>query len=224
MQDFGASFSWDGDVITVQNKNYQPKEITIESDWSAASYWYSIIALSELGAVVKIQGLHQTSLQGDSVLKEIYKELGVNSTFENDGWRLEKVSEPKVEILNLDLNNAPDIAQTILCTCAGLGVGAKITGLHTLKIKETDRVEAMRNELLKFDVQLEAVNDDEVSLEANQSIQIPTTSIATYQDHRMAMAFAPLGLIVDFSIENEEVVSKSYPDFWKDLSSVLLIK
>lgn len=221
MQHFGVQHQWVGNSIHVANQPYQSKTINIEADWSAASYWYGFVALAEVGSSIHLKGLNQESLQGDAVLKEIYQVFGVASEFVEDGWLITKKTCPQVETFELDLNKAPDIAQTILCTCAGLEIGVKIKGLHTLKIKETDRVAAMQNELAKFDVNLTVVNDDEVVLKPNQELQKPVASIETYQDHRMAMAFATLMMKTDVVINNPEVVSKSYPGFWEDVAKVI---
>ncbi len=189
--------------------------LTIESDWSSASYWYSIIALSPIGTQVTLSSYKQNSLQGDIALVEIYKSLGVETIFNNNSIILQKVNNLKPETLNLKLNNSPDIAQTIAVTCFGLGLGCHLTGLHTLKIKETDRLEALKIELTKLGANV-SVNNDSLTLEPSEKIN-ENISIKTYQDHRMAMAFAPLALKTPISIEEAEVVSKSYPTFWNDL-------
>jgi 3-phosphoshikimate 1-carboxyvinyltransferase len=157
-------------------------------------------------------------LQGDSALVEIYKQMGVDTHFQGNKMTLVKQSDFKPENLNLDLNNTPDIAQTIVVTCLGLGIGCHLTGLHTLKIKETDRLEALRIELTKLGATISVTNDS-LTLVASDKIN-HNIKIATYNDHRMAMAFAPLALKVPIVIENAEVVSKSYPDFWEDLKSL----
>ena len=192
--------------------------ITVESDWSSASYFYSIIALSKIGTEITLSSYKENSLQGDSVLAEIYKNFGVETTFENNSILLKKsqILNPKSLILNL--NNAPDIAQTIAVTCFGLGLGCHLTGLHTLKIKETDRLSALKNELEKLGAMV-TVSDDSLTLEPASKINQNIT-VKTYQDHRMAMAFAPLALKVPLTIEEAEVVSKSYPAFWEDLKSI----
>lgn len=214
---FGVSVNWEDQTLKISPQSYHPKSINIEGDWSAASYWYGFVALAEVGSSIHLKGLNEESLQGDAILKEIYTVFGVQTTFQDGGWLLEKVTNDLVSTFTLDLNMAPDIAQTILCTCAGLGMGVTITGLHTLKIKETDRVAAMQNELAKFGVDLIVISDDAVKMKPGQLLQAPAESIATYQDHRMAMAFATLMMKTDLQIENPEVVSKSYPGFWGDL-------
>ena len=194
-----------------------PLTLTVESDWSSASYWYSIMALSEIGTEITLSSYKPNSLQGDSALVEIYSAFGVETIFENNSILLRKTHNPKLTTHNLQLNNCPDIAQTIAVTCFGLGLPCHLTGLHTLKIKETDRLEALKAELTKLGAHVTVTND---SLTLSQSENInPNISIKTYQDHRMAMAFAPLALKVPIVIEEAEVVSKSYPTFWNDLKS-----
>jgi 3-phosphoshikimate 1-carboxyvinyltransferase len=165
-----------------------------------------------------LSSYRETSLQGDSALIEIYKQLGVETHFDGNKMTLTKVPDYKFSDVDFELNNTPDIAQTIVVTCLGLGIGCYLTGLHTLKIKETDRLEALRIELTKLGANISVTNDS-LTLVASNSI-IPNIKIATYNDHRMAMAFAPLALKVPIIIENAEVVSKSYPDFWEDLKSL----
>ena len=191
----------------------------IESDWSSASYFYSIIALSKIGTAITLSTFKKDSLQGDAILNEIYNNFGVTTAFnENQSITLTKGEIHQIETLSLDLKNCPDLAQTIVVTCFGLKIGCDLTGLHTLKIKETDRIEALKNELTKLGATVAVTNESLIlqkTLEINKYI-----SIATYQDHRMAMAFAPLALKTPIHIENADVVSKSYPDFWQDLKKI----
>lgn len=214
--------------ITINQKstivNHQS---TIESDWSSASYWYSIVALSKIGTQITLSSYKQNSLQGDSALVEIYKNFGVETVFNiNNSITIAKVSTynchtEHVEVLQpttYNLNNSPDIAQTIAVTCFGLGIGCNLTGLHTLKIKETDRLEALKTELSKLGANI-SVTDDSLSIQQSNILNSNIT-IATYQDHRMAMAFAPLALKTSLIIQDAEVVSKSYPTFWEDLKSI----
>jgi 3-phosphoshikimate 1-carboxyvinyltransferase len=221
LNEIGVKTSFINNIISVQPTTYnlQPTTLTIESDWSSASYWYSIVALSEIGTKITLSSYKQNSLQGDSSLVEIYKNFGVETVFNyNNSIVISKNSNLKHETLNFELNNCPDIAQTITVTCFGLGIGCHLTGLHTLKIKETDRLEALKTELSKLGANISVTND---SLAIEQSNNLNSNiKIATYQDHRMAMAFAPLALKTSLIIENAEVVSKSYPTFWKDLKSI----
>tara|TARA_R110002073_G_scaffold40547_5_gene115324 strand:- start:481469 stop:482683 length:1215 start_codon:yes stop_codon:yes gene_type:complete len=191
--------------------------VTIESDWSSASYYYSLIALSEIGATITLSSYKEQSLQGDSCLIEIYKTLGVATTFQNNTMTLEKIASHSTQNLVLNLRSAPDIAQTIAVTCFGLGIACNLTGLHTLKIKETDRLVALLNELHKLGAEVEITNKS-IHLKAS-SATFKNKSIPTYNDHRMAMAFAPLALLVPITIEDADVVTKSYTNFWEDLAS-----
>jgi len=194
----------------------QNSQFTIEADWSSASYWYSIIALSEIGTQITLSSFKETSLQGDAVLVEIYKNFGVETIFnDKNSITISKIDNKFQKSFNFNLQSSPDIAQTIAVTCFGLGISCHLTGLHTLKIKETDRLEALKVELTKLGATISIINNS-LTLEKSENIK-PNEKIATYQDHRMAMAFAPLALKVSIIIENVEVVSKSYPSFWEDL-------
>ena len=194
------------------------KKITVESDWSSASYFYSIIALSEIGSKITLSSYKKDSLQGDSCLVKIYKHFGVETTFNGNSILISKVRPTNTTQLTLDLINAPDIAQTIAVTCFGLGISCVLTGLHTLKIKETDRLVALENELKKLGGVMTITNH---SLELKQPSSIYSNiQIETYSDHRMAMAFAPLAIKVPLSISDPNVVTKSYPNFWKDLQQI----
>jgi len=218
LNDLAIQTSFKGNIITVfPKKEVEAKEMVVESDWSSASYFFSLVALAEQ-ASISLTSYRENSLQGDSALVEIYKQMGVETHFEENKMTLAKQSDFKAENLNLELNNTPDIAQTIVVTCLGLGIGCHLTGLHTLKIKETDRLEALRIELTKLGANISVTNDS-LTLAASAKIN-PNINIATYNDHRMAMAFAPLAIKVPIIIENAEVVSKSYPDFWNDLKSL----
>jgi len=197
--------------------NQQPKILYVESDWSSASYFYSIVALSDIGTEITLSYYKENSLQGDSVLAEIYLSFGVQTTFEDNSVKLKKVSH-NFSHFTCNLINAPDIAQTIAVTCLALGIECNLTGLHTLKIKETDRLIALKIEIEKLGGTIE-VTENSLHLMAETSIK-EFVSVATYKDHRMAMAFAPLGLRVPIIIEDANVVSKSYPDFWRDLNTI----
>jgi len=221
LNEIGVETSFEGNVIKVNKlQNLNSKVITVESDWSSASYWYSIVALSEIGTEIKLSSFKENSLQGDAVLAEIYKNFGVETAFENNCILLSKIQNFQLPTSNLllDLKNSPDIAQTIAVTCFGLGISCHLTGLQTLKIKETDRLEALKNELTKLGATINVTNES-LTLEKSENIN-KNCSISTYQDHRMAMAIAPLALKVPIVIENAEVVSKSYPTFWEDLKRV----
>ena len=218
LNDLNIQTSFEGNTIKVYPKQeVESKVMTVESDWSSASYFFSLAALSN-EASISLSSYKETSLQGDSALVDIYAKMGVETHFEENKMTLVKQANFELKTLNLDLNNTPDIAQTIVITCLGLGIGCHLTGLHTLKIKETDRLEALRIELTKLGANISVTNDS-LTLIATKDIN-PNIKIVTYNDHRMAMAFAPLALKVPIIIENAEVVSKSYPDFWEDLKTL----
>ena len=198
-------------------KSARPKEIIVESDWSSASYFYSIVAMASIGYKLSLNSFKKDSIQGDSHVKTIYESFGVKTTFLNNHIELEKVSNIQQPI-SLDLSSNPDLAQTICVTCLGLKVSCKLTGIHTLKIKETDRIEALQNELSKFGLVVDTTAD---SIRFNYVKTLSSgIKIRTYDDHRMAMAFACLGVKTNIEILNSEVVSKSYPSFWSDLYKI----
>ena len=217
LQEIGVKTSFVGNSINVKPKSQEPnpKTIFVESDWSSASYFYSIIALSKEGTQIALSSFKENSFQGDAILSTIYQQMGVETHFEDGKIKLIKNAKPINPNLKLDLNCAPDIAQTIAVTAFGLGISCELTGLQTLKIKETDRLEALQNELSKLDANI-LVTDDSLQIVPTNLIN-SNQNIATYNDHRMAMAFAPLALKTIINIENAEVVSKSYPNFWNDL-------
>lgn len=220
--DIEATFEGQKIVIKPGRTSAVAREITVESDWSSASYFYSIVALSRkrnfnTPHTITIASYKESSLQGDAALREIYKQLGVVSSFTGDKLTLSINQDFELpETITLDLANSPDIAQTIAVSCLGLGVGCHLTGLHTLKIKETDRLEALREEITKLGGSI-MVTDQDLTLLPQKAAVNENITIATYHDHRMAMAFAPLALQVPLLIEDAGVVSKSYPDFWTDL-------
>ncbi|UAB75977.1 3-phosphoshikimate 1-carboxyvinyltransferase [Mesoflavibacter sp. SCSIO 43206] len=219
LSQIGVESSFKDNVITVKRllNIKENKNLVVESDWSSASYFYSIIALSDIGANVTISSYKKESLQGDSVLAQIYKTFGVSTEFNNNSVTISKTSEAK-SIKELNLQEAPDIAQTIAVTAFGLGLSCHLTGLHTLKIKETDRLVALKTEIEKLGGNVSITNDS-LTLEASNSI-LKSIEIDTYNDHRMAMAFAPLALKTDIIIKDYKVVSKSYPTFWEDLKTL----
>ena len=219
LNQIGVETSFEGQLIQVKPYlDTVSKTLTVESDWSSASYFYSIIALSPVGTQINLSTYKKDSLQGDAVLQAIYKQLGVTTTFEGSNINLKKTTTQLPDCLNLDLANAPDIAQTIVVSCLGLQVNCNLTGLHTLKIKETDRLEALKNEINKFGTAIKITNDSLHLLDPKSLT--PNAIIETYNDHRMAMAFAPLALRTEFSIKEAEVVSKSFPDFWENLKQL----
>lgn len=214
----GVSSSFIGQEIKIKHKAEAEKmALVVESDWSSASYYYSLVALCK-EAEIQLNSYKKNSLQGDSVLRDIYKSLGVATTYGKNTIGLKKVKDFTPGHLEVDLSNSPDIAQTIAVTCFGMGVSCDLYGLHTLKIKETDRLEALKAELTKLGAEI-SVTDKSLHLKS-ASVYNKNTVIKTYQDHRMAMAFAPLALKIPIGFEDAEVVNKSYPDFWSDLESL----
>tara|TARA_B110000003_G_scaffold25260_1_gene23973 strand:- start:1862 stop:3085 length:1224 start_codon:yes stop_codon:yes gene_type:complete len=214
----GIKTEFKGHRILVKNTSKSKNTIqVVESDWSSASYFFSIAALSDK-AKIYLSNYKSNSLQGDSILRIIYKQLGVNSYFEGNNLILEKENISSPKSIKWDLSNAPDIAQTIAVSCYGLGVACDLEGLHTLKIKETDRLVALDKELSKLGAKISVTNKS-LHLASDQDFQKGIT-ISTYNDHRMAMAFAPLALKIPLSVKKAEVVSKSYPSFWEDLNSL----
>ena len=221
LRELGFNIAFIENTITVSPQSEIPgvkSEIEIESDWSSASYFYSIVALSPVGTSLSLTSFKQNSLQGDSALIEIYNLFGVGTIFSGNQITLTKISNPQQQTINLGLNNTPDIAQTIAVTCFGLGIACNLTGLHTLKIKETDRLTALKKELEKLGAELE-ITDDSLVLAPAKGINNGVT-IETYNDHRMAMAFAPLAIKEPITIRDADVVSKSYPAFWEDINSL----
>ncbi len=216
LDQIGIANSFEGNVIKIgQKASVKDSTLVVESDWSSASYFYSIVALSEIGTEINLSAYKEDSLQGDSVLAKIYGHFGVETTFTENEISLKKVLVNESQAANFDLSNAPDIAQTIAVTSFGLGAGCNLTGLHTLKIKETDRLAALHTELTKLGCDI-SVTDKSLTINPTGKIN-SGISIDTYNDHRMAMAFAPLALKTKILINDADVVSKSYPDFWKDL-------
>ena len=218
LQMIGVSAKWLENTIYIEPKKHIEKQsITVESDWSSASYFYSLLALCKKGRI-ELNSYRKDSLQGDSSLVKIYKHFGVKTIFLNNSILLERFDK-KISNLKLDLKDAPDLAQTIVVTCFGLGIACNLTGLHTLKIKETDRLVALQNELEKLGANV-TITENSLHLKSSSAINT-NIKIETYQDHRMAMAFAPLALKVPIIICNADVVSKSYPQFWDDFKRVL---
>ncbi|WP_299098961.1 3-phosphoshikimate 1-carboxyvinyltransferase [uncultured Winogradskyella sp.] len=217
----GIDTTFNGNVITVKTatQKIEKQTLVVESDWSSASYFYSLIALSDVGTEISIASYKKESLQGDSVLASIYKSFGVVTTYKEHKITLEKTDVIDQKALTeLDLRNAPDIAQTIAATAFGLGLECYMVGLHTLKIKETDRLVALKTEIEKLGGEV-IITDASLHLKPSNTI-LSNIIISTYNDHRMAMAFAPLGLKTDINIENADVVSKSYPQFWEDFKAI----
>jgi 3-phosphoshikimate 1-carboxyvinyltransferase len=218
LQQAGIQHLWEGNNIQIRHQDFRETALHVEPDWSAASYWYAIAALAD-EAELFLPGLTAYSLQGDSVITEIMANFGITSQFKDGGVYLKKEAKT-VERKIFDLKSCPDLAQTIIVVCAALGHDATFTGLETLKIKETDRIKALQNELDKFGVKL--IEKGQVyKLDCSEKFIPARIVINTYEDHRMAMAFAPLALIIpEIEIEDATVVEKSYPAFWEDLKKI----
>ena len=228
MGEFGAEAKWSSaDTITVAHKPYKSRDYYIESDWSGASYWYEMVALSkDRDAEVKLTGLMDGSMQGDSTTRYIFSLLGVKTTFETQQKGIPQMVTLKkngrgVGKLEYDFVNAPDLAQTFVVTCAALGIPFHFKGLSTLKIKETDRIAALKTEMLKLGFVIHDVNDSELYWDGERCEPNLEAGIDTYEDHRMALAFAPFAMRQEgLIINNPQVVTKSYPKFWDDLKLV----
>lgn len=216
MKIFGVDAEWNGATIDIHPQSYKPVSFTVESDWSAASYWYEIAALSKVEITLK--GLFENSLQGDSAVARLFEPLGINTVFTAGGVIL-KQADRQTQTMEYDFEDEPDLAQTFVTTCCLLNIPFHFTGLQSLKIKETDRIEALKNELRKLGYLLEDSNNSILTWDGKRCEAEATPTIKTYEDHRMAMAFAPAALVRQhgITIANPEVVSKSYPYYWEDL-------
>ena len=216
MKHFGIATNVLADQIAIPHQRYKPEPFTVESDWSAASYWFAFAALAEKADLV-LPKLLSNSLQGDSAIAKIMDVLGVMSQFENGLLRLSK-KECKKE-LHYDFTDCPDLAQTVSVVCAAKNIKGYFTGLESLRIKETDRIKALQNELSKIGADLREEDPEHWTLIPSRSLPAQA-SFLTYKDHRMAMAFAPLATLMDVEIERPDVVRKSYPNYWNDMNAV----
>ena len=217
MEQFGVKAIWNGQTIKILPQEYKPIRFTVESDWSAASYWYSIMALSK-NAEIELLGLFKNSLQGDAAGAKLFAQLGVGTTFTDRGVML-KYNGNVTKKLIYNFVNEPDLAQTFVVTCVLLNIPFRFTGLQALKIKETDRIEALKTELRKLGYLLTDSNDSILEWNGERCEPEADPIIATYEDHRMAMAFAPAALVLPkgLKVADPEVVTKSYPAYWEDL-------
>ncbi|TGD82898.1 3-phosphoshikimate 1-carboxyvinyltransferase [Hymenobacter wooponensis] len=218
MQHFGAQCRDLGEVLEVRPQAYQPTDYTVEGDWSAASYWYALVALAPAGSHITLPDLRRHSWQGDQAIVGIMEKLGVNTEFlAGEAVRLTQTG--KTQEFTQDFTDCPDLAQTVAVVAAALGVPVVMTGLESLRIKETDRIAALQQELAKFGGSL--TDEGEGHFRASsEGFQVSGQSVATYHDHRMAMAFAPLAMRGPLTIEAPQVVRKSYPQFWSELEKV----
>lgn len=226
MQYFGIQFTWEGNVITVPPQAYQARPFIVEADWSAASYYYAMAAFAE-EVDLQLNGLFENSTQGDAALVSMMKKFGINTEFNSEGIRLRKSGMAPQPVFEYDFIECPDLAQTLAVVCAGTSVHGVFTGLETLRIKETDRIAALKNELAKVGAIMAALpprfssKTDKQYFSVEGPVTVENTPVfSTYEDHRMAMAFAPLALFAPVKIEDPAVVEKSYPDFWEDLKKL----
>ena len=216
MEDYGVEVKWEGKTIKIDSQSYTPTPYEVESDWSAASYWYSLVALMP-EAEVKLAGLKRESLQGDANIVNLFTDLGVSSNFVEDGVVLTKKSVVRSKFFH-NFINEPDLAQTFAVTCCLLNIPFFFSGLQTLKIKETDRIVALISELNKLGYVLHEAENGVLEWDGERCLTDETIVIDTYDDHRMAMAFAPASIVFkNMYINHPEVVVKSYPSFWDDL-------
>ncbi|MFN7494640.1 MAG: 3-phosphoshikimate 1-carboxyvinyltransferase [Cyclobacteriaceae bacterium] len=218
MEDFGAhpELNFEKGFIKVENQSYQSATVTVEADWSSASYWFGFASLAEQADII-LPNVSEKSLQGDRVIVEVMDQVGVHAQFQNGHARLTK--KQATNHLIWDFKDCPDLAQTVLPACAAKGITGEFTGLESLRIKETDRIAALQTELKKIGAELTEPTTGKWKLTPGK-IPNQTISISTYHDHRMAMGFAPWAALTDLNIEAPEVVNKSYPTFWDDLKSV----
>lgn len=224
MEQYGVEVSFDGQRISISPQRYQPIPYKVESDWSAASYWYEILSIAGNGEIM-LKGLYKNSFQGDAQVAPLFEALGVNSEFSEEGVRLIATGKYN-ESFSYNFVNQPDLAQTFAVTCCIKNIPFHFSGLQSLKIKETDRIAALINELAKLGFVVYEPGEGELAWQGETNHLHPasgeteTPSISTYEDHRMAMAFAPAALVRAVNIEHPEVVSKSYPNFWNDLQTI----
>ena len=221
MANFGATYTWQNNTIRIDEAAYKAEQFTVEADWSAAAFWYEMVALSE-DADITITGLKEQSFQGDAVVVEVYKKLGVKTTFKSGKIQVQfNKANLKKDFFEYDFTTCPDMVQAATCTLSALAIPFKFSGVKTLRIKETERVLALKNEWAKAGVTIDDISIDEIGMRKSITPNEFATSVATYHDHRMAMAFAPLALKFNsIRIEDPDVIVKSYPEFWEHLKSV----
>lgn len=214
MKLFGVSHQWNKNEIRIDHQPYRPIAYAVESDWSAASYWYSIAALSEEAEII-LEGLKEQSMQGDKIIADLMKAFGVSTEYLTNGIKIKKENNALAGEMTFDFTDYPDLAQTIIVLAAAKNIRLHVKGLSTLRNKETDRIAALQSELKKAGSDL--IQHKEDSFELIPGFRFPSDVIETYNDHRMAMAFAPLGILNEIKIQEPSVVKKSYPDFWNQL-------
>lgn len=216
---FGIEVKYTSNQIEIPEQAFHKKALNIESDWSSASYFYSALSLMDEGSIL-LKNLNFESWQGDEICADIYYRLGIRSTKQGYDVLLEKTGQV-IHYLEYDFSDCPDLAQTVICTCVGLGLSGEFRGLHTLRSKETDRIAAIQTELIKLNWELKESKDGVFQLQPCKEKNELNLNIATYNDHRMAMAFAPLAIVYgQLIINNPEVVQKSFPHFWLELEKI----
>ncbi|MEQ9119385.1 3-phosphoshikimate 1-carboxyvinyltransferase [Fulvivirga sp.] len=216
MKSYGVRSSFEGSIVKIKPQTYKVAKYSVEPDWSAASYWYSMVALSDKSSI-QIKDIKLPALQGDSILTKMMTSLGVETVFNKSGATLKKINHQSE--FSFDFTDSPDLAQTVAVICAAKGIEGNFTGLESLRIKETDRILALQTELKKIGASLVEKNNQWTVIPATD---LPSTKVTfnSYEDHRMAMAFAPLCMLMDVEIEDPLVVNKSYPSYWADFEKV----
>jgi len=218
MKEFGVEVAFDKNVITILPQTYTPIQYKVESDWSAASYWYEVLSIAANGTIF-LSGLNQNSSQGDSKVADLFEQLGVKTEYQSEGVLLTSTGNNNAKF-EYDFVNQPDLAQTFAVTCCLKNIPFQFSGVQSLKIKETNRVAALINELAKLGYVLFEPAEGQLAWDGARCEPAGEISIATYEDHRMAMAFAPAALVTPLVIEELQVVSKSYPTFWTDFEKL----
>lgn len=219
MQEFGAEIKLTENTILIEPQDYIPIEYTVESDWTAASYWYEMLSLVGKGNIF-LNGLYQESYQGDCIIADIFEQLGIHTAYLSEGILLTSIKSIS-QGMEYDFTNQPDLAQTLAVTCCLKGIPFNFSGLQSLKIKETDRIAALKNELRKLGYVLTETGEGMLAWDGELCEPAEKIVIKTYDDHRMAMAFTPTAVLYPISIEHPEVVNKSYPGFWKDIEKII---
>jgi len=220
MRNFGIKSKWEGDHIIIKKQNYKSKDFTVEADWSSASYWYEMAAIADY-AEIKLYGLKKNSIQGDAIISELFEKLGVKTSFISGGVHLKKVGKPTIKQFENNFSGNPDITQTMAVTLSELNIPFSLTGLETLLLKETNRIQALKNELIKTGCNLLITNDTISKYNNNANTDYHKNwSFNTCGDHRMALSFTPLAMVKDIIIDDATVVKKSYPGFWEDIQKI----
>ncbi len=221
MRYFGIKSKWKENNIIIKKQNYKSKEYTVEADWSSASYWYEMAAIAD-NVDIKLYGLKKNSIQGDSIISELFEKMGIKTSFISGGVRLKKVSNPVIKQFEYDFSDNPDITQTMAVTLSALNIPFSLTGLETLLIKETNRIQALKSELIKTGNNLLITNDSISKFKTNNTDPdcSKTWSFKTCNDHRMALSFTPLAMLKNIIIDDATVVKKSYPGFWEDIQKI----